>query len=113
MRGKRAVELACCHLREVCEEQFAKHMTDMFDFCQGLVGVDFQSVIDGLSEAKSTLTVLITLKTQIWQTIPWKLAGMFHWNSGLAAQCAQGCIDQWERQPVDGEHHRISVDFCL
>ena len=52
MRGKPAVELACGHPREVCEEQFAKHMTEMLDFCQGLVGVDFQSVIDGLSEAK-------------------------------------------------------------
>ena len=60
------------------KSSFAKHMTEMFDFRQGLVGVYSQGVIDGLSEAKSTLTVLITLKTQFWQAIPWKLAGMFH-----------------------------------
>ena len=66
MQGRRAVELASGHLREVRDEQFAKPMTEMLDFCQGLVGVDFQSVIHGLGEATSTLTVLITLKTRFF-----------------------------------------------
>ena len=111
MRGKRAVELACGHLRTILEEMFTKNIAEVFEFCSGLAGVEFQSVMDGLSEAKSTLIALLMLKTQFWLTIPWKLAGMFHWNSGLAAECARECVDQWEQQPVDDQHHRVSVEF--
>ena len=111
MRGKRAVELACGHLRAILEEMFAEGMAVVLEFCQGLAGLEFQSVMDGFSEAKSTLMALLMLKTQFWLTIPWKLAGMFHWNSGLAVECARECVAQWEQQPVDDQHHRVSVEF--
>ena len=110
MSGKRAVELACGHLRTICEDMFAKSMAAILEFCQGLADREFQSVTNGFSEAKSTLLALILLKIQFWLTIPWKLAGMFHWNSSLAAESARECLDQWERQPVDAHRHRVSGD---
>ena len=111
MRGKRAVELACGFIGELCEELFASCMVQVLEGCNGLSQLDLQSVMDGFSQAKSALIALITLKTQYWQSIPWKLAGMFHWNSNLGAQCARDCVDQWERQPVADRHHRISFEF--
>ena len=111
MRGKRAFELACGYIKELCEEMFTAIKVEVLESCQGLIDADFQSVMNGLSEAKSKLIVLITLKTQFWMIIPWKLAGMFHWDSSKAQHCARDCLDQYDRQPVDAEHHRLSVEF--
>ena len=110
-RGKRAAEMACGKVIAVCMALFDKAMGTVVAFCNGLSAVDMQSVVDFFSQSQSTLVTIITLKTQFWVTLPWKLAGLFHWDKDAAVACAKECMNDFQRRPVDAEHHRITVEF--
>ena len=110
-RGKRAAEMACGKIIEVCKLLFNVAMSKVVGLCSGLSEIDSQSVLAGFSEARAMLVAVLTLKTQFWVTLPWKLAGLFHWDRDTATQCAKECLSQFQRQPVDEQHHRITVEF--
>ena len=110
-RGKRAVELACGKIGDVINELFEQATSIVVVMCRGLSEEDVQSLLQGFSEARAMLVAVFTLKTHFWVTLPWKLAGLFHWHGDNATQCARECLSLFQRRPVDEEHHRISVEF--
>ena len=113
MRGKRAPELACGVLLEVVNQMFEIGLLRLLSHCEGLSVEEHQKIIAEYSAARTALVATVTLKLQYWSTIPWKLAGMYHWDRSLASNCARECLAQFDANPLREGHHCISLGFCL
>ena len=102
----------CVFARDhIFEDYFATGLTSVLAHCQGLTTEEHESVTGAFTQGKAAVVSLLTLKAQFWALIPWKLAGLAHWDTALAAECARTCIAQYEKRPVDAEHHRVTVEF--
>ena len=87
----------------ILEDYFATGLTSVLAHCQGLPTEEHESVTGAFTQGKAAVVSLLTLKAQFWALIPWKLAGLAHWDTALAAECARTCIAQYEKRPADAE----------
>ena len=86
-------------------------MVAVLGYCHGLQASDNANMITEFGEARAELTTTLTMKTAQWQVIPLKAAGLMHWDVELATTCAHECLQQFDRNPDDAKHHRVSVEF--
>ena len=68
-------------------------------------------IVTAFGEARAELKTTLTMKTAHWEVIPLKAAGLMHWDIDLATTCAHECLQQFDRNPDDTKHHRVSVEF--
>ena len=111
MRGKRAPELACGLLLGLVNQMFENGLLSLLSQCEGLSEQEHQQIIAEYSSARSALVATLSLKLQYWFTLPWKLAGVYHWDRQLASKCARECLDLFDASPNTEGHHRISLEF--
>ena len=110
-RGKNAVGMATGQLLVLLAKLFEKAMGFVLAHCQGLTESEHTDVVKSYSEARAAITTILTLKSQQWTVLPLKLCGLSHFDADVARQCANECIEQFQRCPDDAKHHRVTIEF--
>ena len=90
---------------------FDNGLGDILALCEGLSASDHSDIITSFGVARAELTTTLIMKTAQWEVIPLKAAGLMHWDVELATTCAHECLQQFDRNPDDTKHHRVSVEF--
>ena len=70
--------------------------------------------MDDFARAKGHVNYILMIKVgQIWNQLPWVLAGLSHMNEDTARSCACRIIQMYDSAPDEESlHHRLSTKFC-
>jgi hypothetical protein len=55
---------------------------------------------------------VLTLKLQVWDELPWKLACLAHVDEGAARKAARIILQKFDTAPDPEVNHRLSLKFC-
>ena len=109
--GKRAPELAAGEHVHMMSEQLDLIAAGVSRGMASLSEEDRTTLMADLQIARGLIEFGMNSKLGHWALIPWHLAGVLHHDNGVARACARSCCDQWDRSPIEKEHHRTSNLF--
>ena len=109
LRGMRAPELALGKWEEVLTRIYGFHEGQLLEGCVVLTVAERDRVLHKFNAAKNRVFSELLLKLHHWDHLPWKLAGIAHYDVPMAREVAGQAIttfDDSSHNPAD--HHRLS-----
>ena len=109
----RAPELASGEWKSIISQLYEKRLGDLLTEISAESVDDVRNVMADFERGKQIIYATLELKFQIWETIPWKVAGLGHPEKEVAKRVAREALQAWESlSPADvARQHRVAHKF--
>ena len=113
MSGHRAPEMATGRLMQFFEEIWKNNFDELLVNCSvGLTSEEFDALVANLGQAKSHITRVLAQKCSFWDQLPWKLAGLAHFDPTYVRDTALRVIAKFDASPQEELlHHPLTWSF--
>ena len=109
LSGMRAAELAAGSWRSVFGDLANSSLEDLLSEVDAIDMEDVVWVTRDWEEGKKHIYAQLTLKLQPWTCLPWKAAGLAHYDMELARQVGREIQGMWERPATQIKRLRSST----
>ena len=113
LSGLRAPELASGSWKSIIGQLYEKRFGDLLAEISADSMDAVSSVVADFETGKQLIYASLELKFQIWETIPWKVAGLGHPEKEVAKRVAREALEAWDNlNPADvARQHRVAHKF--
>ena len=109
LQGMRAPELAIGKWKEVFTRIYGLREGQLLEECVGLTPVERDRILHNFAAAKNKVFSELLLKLHHWDHLPWKLAGLAHYDIPMAREVAGQAITIFDASSSNrADHHRLS-----
>lgn len=92
-----APEVAAGSIKSLFYDLINIFRTDIFARCATLDEPASATVLADFESLVTQVLRVLAQKIIAWDTLPWKLIALAHWNNDVARNCAKKCIELFDR----------------